>query len=127
MIVSVKPEAFWNSGCIGLKAKQEITERTEVSFSVSSFCSCSERPSGGLRRRGKGRREISSGSSGFVLRDSSMTNPRLPLVAAELKGGRNRSEKNDCRWVRGDYASEKSAKGNSWLKTHNHTLLVRAN
>src|SRR6266446_3788872 len=42
MIVSVKPEAFWNSGYIGANVKQERTERTEFSFSVSSVSSCSK-------------------------------------------------------------------------------------
>src|SRR6266568_1805793 len=37
MIVSVKPEAFWNSGCIGIRVKQERTEETEFLFSVSSY------------------------------------------------------------------------------------------
>src|SRR6266700_1429027 len=45
MIVSVKPEAFWNSGCIAFKVKQGPNEGTEKNDSVISVCSCSK-PSG---------------------------------------------------------------------------------
>src|SRR5260370_29059583 len=45
MIVSVKPEAFWNRGCIAFKVKQGPNEGTEKNDSAISVCSCSK-PSG---------------------------------------------------------------------------------